>query len=340
MDERTLSVVQSVQRFMDEVVQEVREQTDRPDAPSLSAIVAEHLGQVPSTVPIVRLDVDAHQFVNLDVAMAALVAEHGGGTVVGVGGGDMRHHQTFGDFLQRTGPWNRFRVGAVDRERVETGPSSHRDAVAFGIHLFRYRGQPVAVQQRRANPQFGGRSGLEVAAPEELAGPLLADVRRLMVERQRLPRPAAVVRAERAGVRADAGVASRSWSGRPDGCGRRRAPGRRARTDRTARGRHRAATGNGSAPRAATSSAGCCSTARPARARPTPSGTWSRGCRRSPRSCWRATPSATSGLRRSSRTRSSLRSSSSRTSTSSPSTARCTSAPSRCSSRCSTPSTG
>ncbi|HYJ74629.1 MAG TPA: ATP-binding protein [Kineosporiaceae bacterium] len=183
MDERTLSVVQSVQRFMDEVVQEVRAQTDRPDAPTVSSVVEKHLGQDPAELPIVRLDVDAHQFVNLDVAVAAIVEEHGGGSVIGVGGGDMRHHQTFGDFLQQTGPWNRFRVGAVDRERVETGPSSHRDAVAFGIHLFRYRGQPVAVQQRRANMQFGGRSGLEVVAPEELAGPLLADVRRLMVER-------------------------------------------------------------------------------------------------------------------------------------------------------------
>jgi hypothetical protein len=183
VDEQTLSVVRSVQRFLDEVVQEVREESDRPDTPTVSAVVAEHLGQDPAELPVVRLDVDPHQFVNLDVAVAALVEEQGGGSVIGVGGGDMRHHQTFGDFLQGRGRWNRFRVGAVDRERVETGPSSHRDAVAFGIHLFRYEGRPVAVQQRRANPQFGGRSGLEVVGPEELAGPLLADVRRLMVER-------------------------------------------------------------------------------------------------------------------------------------------------------------
>ena len=183
MDEDTWSVVRSVQRFMDEVVQEVRAGSDRSDAPAVSRVVAEHLGCDPAGLPMVRLDVDGHQFVNLDVAMGALVDEHGGGTVIGVGGGDMRHHQTFGDMVQQSGPWNRFRVGAVDRERVETGPSSHRDAVAFGIHLFRYRGEPVAVHQRRANPQFGGRSGLEVAAREELCGPLLADVRRLMVER-------------------------------------------------------------------------------------------------------------------------------------------------------------
>jgi hypothetical protein len=85
--------------------------------------------------------------------------------------------------VQQSGPWNRVRVGPVDRERVATGPASHRDAVTFGIHLFRYRGEPVAVHQRRANLQYGGRSGIEVAAPQDLCGPLLADVRRLMVER-------------------------------------------------------------------------------------------------------------------------------------------------------------
>jgi ATPase family associated with various cellular activities (AAA) len=181
MDERTWSVVESVQRFMDDVVSEVRQ--DRSDAPTISEVVAEHLGQDPAELPIVRLDVDPHQFVNLDVAMAAVIEENGGGTVIGVGGGDVRHHQTFGDMVQQTGPWNRFRVGAIDRARLETGPSSHRDAVTFGIHLFRYRGQPVAVQQRQMNPRFGSSSGLEVVAREDVAGPLLADVRRFMVER-------------------------------------------------------------------------------------------------------------------------------------------------------------
>jgi hypothetical protein len=182
MDERTWSVVRSVQQFLDEVVNEVRGQGET-EGPAVSTVVAEHLGRAPGELPIVRLDVDAHQFVNLDVAMAALIEENGGGRTIGVGGGDMRHHQTFGDMVQQSGPWNRFRVAAVDRERVETGTSSHRDAVAFGIHLFRYRSEPVAVHQRRANMQFGGRSGLEVLAPEELSGPLLADVRRLIVER-------------------------------------------------------------------------------------------------------------------------------------------------------------
>ena len=183
VDDDTWSVVKSLQRFLDEVVQEVRAQGDGPETPAVGRVIADHLGRDPASLPIVRLDVDTHQFVNLDVAVSAVVEEHGGGRVIGVGGGDMRHHQTLGDMVQQTGPWNRVRVGAVDHQRVETGPTSHRDAVAFGIHLFRYRGEPVAVHQRRANLQFGGRSGLEVVAPQELCGPLLADVRRLMVER-------------------------------------------------------------------------------------------------------------------------------------------------------------
>lgn len=182
MDERTWSLLESVQTFLDEVIGEVRGRTGG-DAPSVASVVAQHLGRRAAELPIVRLDVDAHQFVNLDVAVGALVDAHGGGRVVGVGGGDMRHHQTFGDFVQEQGPWARFTVAAVDRERVETGPDSHRDAVIFGIHLFRYDGQPVAVHQRRSNPQYGNRSGLEVIAPEQLSAQLLADVRRLMVER-------------------------------------------------------------------------------------------------------------------------------------------------------------
>jgi hypothetical protein len=183
VDEGTWSVVRSFQTFLDEVVRQAREENDRPDVPALATVISDHLGHDPAQLPVVRLDVDSHQFVNLDVAVSALVEEHGGGTVVGVGGGDMRHHQTLGDLVHQSGSRHRVRVGAVDRERVETGPSSHRDAVAFGIHLFRYGGEPVVVHQRRANMQFGGRAGLEVIAPEEVCGPLLADVRRLMVER-------------------------------------------------------------------------------------------------------------------------------------------------------------
>ena len=124
----------------------------------------------------------AHQFVNLDVAVEALLEAHGGGELVGIGGGDQRHHQTFGDMLARRGAWGT-PVGAVDRARVDTGPASSREAVALGVHLFCFQGAPVAMLQRQANRQYDNACRLEVVATGEVSEALLAEVRRLMVER-------------------------------------------------------------------------------------------------------------------------------------------------------------
>lgn len=181
VDERTWAILTSFQQFMDEAVGAVRAGS-QSSGPLLGDVVQRHLGVDPATVPVVRLDVPSHQFVNLDVAMAALVEEHGGSELIGIGGGDQRHHQTFGDLLARQGAWG-LPVGAVDRARLETGPASSREAVAMGVHLFCYDGVPVAVLQRQANRQYGNSCGLEVVAAGEVTEPLLADVRGLMVSR-------------------------------------------------------------------------------------------------------------------------------------------------------------
>jgi hypothetical protein len=82
--------------------------------------------------------------------------------------------------LARRGSWGT-PIGAVDRTRVDTGPSSSREAVALGVHLFHFDGAPVAVLQRAAKYENACR--LEVVAPGEVSEVLLAEVRRLMVER-------------------------------------------------------------------------------------------------------------------------------------------------------------
>jgi hypothetical protein len=64
---------------------------------------------------------------------------------------------------------------------VDTGPASSREAVALGVHLFHFDGAPVAVLQRAAKYENACR--LEVVAPGEVSEVLLAEVRRLMVER-------------------------------------------------------------------------------------------------------------------------------------------------------------
>lgn len=179
MDERTWSVVESFRDFMDEVVSAARSKSD--GATQLRDRIEAHIGPEVAQLPIVRLEVPRHQFVNLDVAMAAVVEEQGGGEVVGIGGGDQRHHQTLGDLIQH-GAWSA-PLGPVDRTRLDTGPDTSREAIAMGVHLFRYAGQPVAVLQRLADPRFGESSSIEVLAAGDVSDPLLSDVRRLMVER-------------------------------------------------------------------------------------------------------------------------------------------------------------
>lgn len=181
VDERTWDVMSSFQRFVDEALEVVRAGA-QGGGPLLGEVVERHLGIDPATVPVVRLDVPSHQFVNLDVAVEALLADHGGGELVGIGGGDQRHHQTFGDMLARRGAWGT-PVGAVDRARVDTGPTSSREAVALGVHLFHFDGAAVAVLQRAANRQYDNACRLEVVATGEVSELLLAQVRRLMVER-------------------------------------------------------------------------------------------------------------------------------------------------------------
>ncbi len=192
MDQRTWTVMTAFQEFVDEALDVVRS-GKQGSGPKLHEVVAEHLGVDMSTLPVVRLDVPRHDFVNLDVALEALAAEqvgeqsgdHAGGPdgaprVIGIAG-DNRHHQTFSDMLApQWGP----SVGAVDRIRMDTGPESNREAVVCGVHLFRYRGTPVAILQRRGNMRYGnGETGIEVLAAGPVTDDLLADVRRLMLER-------------------------------------------------------------------------------------------------------------------------------------------------------------
>jgi hypothetical protein len=182
VDEQAHRVAVAVAGYLEEVVDAARR--DRRPGRPLSKAIAEHLEVDPGTLPFVQHRVDAHQHVNLDVAMAALVAEHGGGTVIGVGGGDQRHHVSFGDMVHQSIVWAQFPVGPVERVNLPTGPDTQREAISFGVHLFRYAGSPVAVLQTVGEQRFGAPGAtIQVLAPDGVAQALIADVRRLIVER-------------------------------------------------------------------------------------------------------------------------------------------------------------
>ncbi|ABS05291.1 AAA family ATPase [Kineococcus radiotolerans] len=181
MDAETRDLARSIRRFLDDVVHSQRVDAD-DSRPSVGDVVGAFLGVAAREVPVVREEVPEHQYVDLDLALT-LLAEHGGGEeVVGVGGGDQRHHQSFSDLLSEQ--FGRFGTGAVDRVNLPTGPDTTRRAVGLGVRMLRFEGHPVAVLQRAAQRHSGHPAGFEVACPEEDVVPrFIAEVRRTMLER-------------------------------------------------------------------------------------------------------------------------------------------------------------
>lgn len=149
----------------------------------LLGVLDEHLGMRADELPVVVEKIDLHRWVDVDIALAEVAGRDADARLVGVGGGDQRHHSSLGDLIANA-EWGRFRQGQVDRLNVATGPDDERATVAFGLHLFRYADRPVVVLQRGHNPQFGGEARLEVIVGDpEVGSALLTEVRGLAVSR-------------------------------------------------------------------------------------------------------------------------------------------------------------
>lgn len=141
-----------------------------------------HLGQQARDLAVVTEEVLPHRFADWDVALSMLADRDPDARELGIGGGDMRYHQTLPDFI--SGMHLRFPVGQADYVSVPVGPEEHRRALGFGMRLFRYADQPVGVFSRRANPRYGQDKGtFEVISPDdEVSSALLAEARDLAIE--------------------------------------------------------------------------------------------------------------------------------------------------------------
>ena len=133
-------------------------------------------------------DIPLHRTVDSDIAITEIAERDPEARLLGLGGGDMRHHMTFGDQIQHARYGNGGALGQVEyvQTAIGPGPSDHRNVVASGMWLFRYGDHPVAVRMQGAAMQMGGRpSGrLDVLAVDsEVARELVTEVRRLMDER-------------------------------------------------------------------------------------------------------------------------------------------------------------
>jgi len=159
-------------------LQQTRQQRGTP----ITEPLATHLGTDPRELAVITETVTPMRTVDADVALEVVIARHGGGRLVGVGGGEQRMHSSLSEIVQQAAAWGHFPVGAVDYARSATGPDSERRVVIFGIHLFAYDGCPVAVLARGASQRFGTGGSLEVlCADEHKAMAFLAELREAMI---------------------------------------------------------------------------------------------------------------------------------------------------------------
>ena len=151
----------------------------------LLTTLTEHLGVPAETLSVVVEEIPPHRFVDADILMAELAAESGDVRLVGIGGGDQRHHQSLSDMLQQSQFFPQFPLSQPDYKNLAVGPDDQRQVVAMGLWLFGHGGRPVAVCQRDANPRFGRQTAsLEVLAGDTgSAAEFLSEFRRRMQHR-------------------------------------------------------------------------------------------------------------------------------------------------------------
>jgi hypothetical protein len=176
-DTDELALLRSLRAVLERVA---RLQPEEQGLTPLGLRIEAHLGRSVDAVPLVLEQIPAHRLVDADVALTEL---RGDGELLGVAAEQMREHESFAGLLRNQRA--RFAEGPVDYTLVASSATTTREVVAFGVHLLRFEGAPVAVLQRAANPQFGrSRATLEILSPERAtATRLVAEVRRLMRER-------------------------------------------------------------------------------------------------------------------------------------------------------------
>lgn len=139
-----------------------------------------HLGAPPGTVPLVVEDVPNSRFVDADIILESLAGPDA--RLVGIGGGDQRHHLSLSDVIQQAEAYATFPLSQPDYANLAVGPEAQRQVLAFGLRLFRYHDAPVALLQRKAEPRYGRQAGsVEVlCADAAVTAALLAEFRRRM----------------------------------------------------------------------------------------------------------------------------------------------------------------
>ncbi len=164
---------------------------DTEDGERLVPLLSDHLGTAADQLAVVTEPLATHRLVDADIALAELAAADPDARLVGIGGGDARHHMTLSDLLGRGHGRRGFPVGQVEYTRLDTGPEAEhvREVVTSGIRLFENAGTPVAVRAWGANPQFGREQGaFEVLSPDPDASRALVDRLKVLMDERSVVR--------------------------------------------------------------------------------------------------------------------------------------------------------
>lgn len=162
-------------------VNELADQEASPIRTPLGDVISDHLGTDASQVSVVVEHIADHRLVDADLALTAL--GEGDGRLIGVTGGDQRHHQGLAEWI--ASPHTRYAPGPVDYAERATGPNSSTRVVSLGVRLLQFEGAPIALAQRAAAPQFGRPAAVvEVMSADDAAvSRFLEALRRTMIER-------------------------------------------------------------------------------------------------------------------------------------------------------------
>ncbi|MDW4574435.1 AAA family ATPase [Microbacterium sp. M3] len=163
-------------------VNELTSREMRPARTPLGDLISEHLGTDAAQVPVVQEHIADHRLVDADLALDALAAA-GEGRLIGITGGDQRHHQGLAEFASNGHLM--YAPGPVDYAERATGPDSSRRVVSLGIRLLHFEGSPVVLTQRAAAEQYGRPTAvIEVMGVDaDVVTRFLDALRKAMVER-------------------------------------------------------------------------------------------------------------------------------------------------------------
>jgi AAA+ superfamily predicted ATPase len=180
LNEDDRALMRQVARYLEHVNAAQQDEARGARTP-LGDLISEHLGSDAAQVPVVLEVIADHRLVDADIALDLISAETGG-RLIGVSGGEQRLHNGLAELVNN--PHVRFDVGPVDFAERATGPSSSRRVVAMGVRLISHAGQPIALAQRAASPQYGRPAAtLEVmGADPDAVSSFLARLRGLMIE--------------------------------------------------------------------------------------------------------------------------------------------------------------